>query len=244
MMAHSERWWRPLSTVLVDPVAAFRAAASRPAPWPTLAMLATATAAFGLATLPRQLSLLGRGLPVTGDALIDAQHEALREMVTRLIVIDRLVPQPTVIVAAILMLLAAEPVLMLARDRRRAIVAVAVLGLTPLVLERIGELAITYVLSPASQATPGGAMMIPHRFVTGPAVFWRGPDSVPPWLEILDARVNLVSLGCVALWSVGLHQLEGKKWEPWHLALPLACLIGAGLATWALTPVVIPILIQ
>jgi hypothetical protein len=244
MMDRADRWWRPLSAVLVDPVAAFRAAASRPAPGLTLAALAATTTVLGLATLPRQLMLLGRGLPFTGDALIDAQHEALRHMVTRLIVIDRLVPQPAVIVAAILVLLAAEPVLMLARDRRKAVLAVVVLGLAPLVLDRIGELAISYLLSPTSQATPGWAMTIPHRFVTGPVVFWRGAESAPQWLEILDARVNLVSLGCVALWSVGLRQLDGKKWESWHVLLPSACLVGAGLITWALTPLVIPVLIQ
>jgi hypothetical protein len=244
MMDHGERWWRPLTAVLVDPVEAFRAAVSRPAPGLTLTALAAATTTIGLATLPRQLSVLGRGLPFTGDALIDGQHEALREMVTRLIVIDRLVPQPTVIVAAILVLLTAEPVLMLARDHRRAILAVVVLGLVPLVLERAGELAISYLLSPDSQATPGWAMTIPHRFVTGPALFWRDAGAVPQWLEILDARINLVSLGCVALWSVGLRQLDGKKWEPWHVFLPLGCLMGAGLATWALTPVVIPVLMQ
>jgi len=242
MKAHSEPWWRPLSTVFLDPMAAFRVAASRPAPGATLAALTATTVAFGLSTIPRQLSLLGRGLPFTGDPLMDAQHEAIREMVIRLIVVDRLVPQPTVIVAAVLILLVAEPALMLARDRRKAIVAVAVLGLSPLVLERIGELAITYLLSPASQATPGAALTIPHRFVTGPAMFWRGHESAPQWLEILDARVNLISLGCVALWSVGLRQLDGKNWQFWHVALPLMCLVGAGLVTWALTPVVIPLL--
>jgi hypothetical protein len=244
MTDRGEPWWRPLSAVLVDPVGAFRAAVSRPAPGLTLTVLAAATTAFGLATLPRQLRVLGRGLPFTGDALIDAQHEALRDMVTRLIVIDRLVPQPTVIVAAALVLLAAEPVLMLARDRRRAILAVVVLGLAPLVLERVGELAISYLLSPASRPTPGWAMTIPHRFVTGPAVFWHGADSVPQWLEVLDARINLVSLGCVALWSVGIRQLDGRQWEPWHVVLPVGCLIGSGLITWALTPAVIPVLMQ
>ena len=192
----------------------------------------------------RQLGLLQKGLPVTGEAPIDAQHEALREMVARLILVDRVVPQPTVLVTALLIIIVAEPVLMLARDRRRAIAAIAVLGLSPLFVERVGELAMTYLLPAASYATPGGAITLPHRFVTGPLILWRGADSAPHWLELLDARLNLISLASVALWSVGLHQHDGRRWELWHVALPAACLAGAGAITWALTPVVMPILMQ
>ncbi len=236
--------WRLLGTVLVDPPAAFRAAAARPAIGVMLLALVGTSVVLGLATLPRQLVLLRQGLPIMGEAMIDAQHEALREMVTRLIVIDRLVPQPAVLLAAALVLVAAEPVLMLARDRRRAMVAVAVLGLAPLLLDRLGELLMTYLLTPPVHATPGYAMTVPHRFVTGPMLVWRNADQPPQWLGILEARVNLVSLGCVGLWAVGLHELDGKRWEPWHLALPLSCLLGAGLVTWALTPLVIPILMR
>jgi hypothetical protein len=133
---------------------------------------------------------------------------------------------------------------MLARDRRRAIVAVAVLGLAPLVLDRIGELAITYLVSMDVHATPGGAITVPHRFGTGPAALWRGPGSAPAWLELLDARVNLVSLGSVALWSVGVRELDGHGWQAWHVVLPAGCLGAAGLLTWVLTPLVLPILMR
>lgn len=244
MRADSAVWWLSLRSVFVDPPAACRAAVTSPAPGRVFAVLIGAAAMLGVATLPRQLCLLRRGLPFTGDAVVDSQHEAIREMVTRLIVVDRLVPQPTVLVAAVLVLVMAQPVLMLASDRRRALLSIAVLGLAPLVIDRIGQLAMTYVLSPPASVTPGYAITVPHRFATGPALLWRGADLPPQWLTILDARVNLVSLGSAALWSIGLQQLDGKRWTLWHVLLPVACLLGAGLLTWVLTPLILPMLMH
>lgn len=236
--------WRLMAAVFVDPVEAFRAAARMPSPWPLLIGFAGTIVGLGLATVPRQLAFLGTSLPATGDPIMDAQQVALREVVTRLIVIDRLVPAPTVLMAAGLLFVVAEPVLMLARDRRRALVVVVALGLAPLIVERIGELAITHILLATSQPLPADVIRAPHRFVTGPLLLWKGPGPAPGWLEMLDARVNLVSLWCLAQWSVGLRALDGKPWSPWHVALPAGCLAAAGLATWVLAPIVLPLLLS
>jgi hypothetical protein len=116
--------------------------------------------------------------------------------------------------------------------------------LVPLVIDRAGQLVLTYLLSSPANVTPGYAMTVPHRFATGPMLFWKGAEQSPQWLTMLDTRVNLVTLGCMALWSIGLRQLDGKCWAIWHFGLPVACLLGAGLVTWALGPFVVAVLMQ
>ncbi|MCK5712150.1 MAG: hypothetical protein KAI25_05500, partial [Hyphomicrobiaceae bacterium] len=93
----------PLAAVLVDPRGAMRGVAERPSPWALIVALASGLVALGLATLPRQLALLDRTMGATGDPLLDAQMELLRSGVLRLIVADRLVASPTLIVAALLL---------------------------------------------------------------------------------------------------------------------------------------------
>jgi hypothetical protein len=125
-----------------------------------------ALAGIGAATLPQQVALLGRALAPVGDPLVDMPHALMRSGLLRLIIADRLVAQPTLILAAVLLALAAEPVLAVARDRRAAVWAIAVLGLAPLMVERVGELAITYLALPGAHVVPGDAVRAPHRFVT------------------------------------------------------------------------------
>ena len=100
----------------------------------------------------------------------------------------------------------------------------------------------TYLVAHPDTVTPGYAMTVPHRFATGPVLLWRGAAKAPEWLGVIDARLNLVTLGCAALWSVGLRQLDGRWWQVWHVLLPLACLLGAGVITWAVAPLVVPML--
>jgi hypothetical protein len=233
---------RPLGAALVDPRAALGGVAERPRPWALLAGLAAALVALGLATLPRQLALLDNAMAATGDPLLDAQTELLRSAVLRLIVVDRLVASPTLIVAALLLAIAAEPVLMLAQRQRPAIWAVVLLGLTPLVVLRVGELAITYVAAIADPVA-GDAVTAPQRFVTGPLLLWWGEGPAPGWLEVLSRRVNLIVLWCLALWSMGMRQLDGGGWQLWHWALPAVCVAAAGLITWMLGPVVLPLVL-
>jgi len=233
---------RSLAAVLVDPRGGMRTVAERPRPWALVVSLGAFLVALGLATLPRQLALLDRTMGATGDPLLDAQTELLRSGVLRLIVADRLVASPTLLVAALFLALAAEPVLMLARQRQPAIWAVVLLGLAPLLVQRVGELAITYVAAIADPVA-GDAVTAPHRFVTGPLLLWRGEGPAPGWLELLSRRANLIVLWCLVLWSLGMQQLDGGRWQLWHAALPAACLAAAGLLTWMLWPIVLPLVL-
>ena len=53
---------------------------------------------------------------------------------------------------------------------------------------------------------------------------------------MLNDRLNLIVLWSAVLWSVGLRGLDGGSLRPWHMALPVACIAGAGIVTWALGP--------
>lgn len=242
--ADGTRPWTAPATVLLDPVAGLGRALARPEPWILLAVLTATWVALGLAALPRQLEILQAALPRTGDPLLDAQTAALREGLVRLIVADRLVPLPSALVAGLLLVAAAEPVLMLPAARRRELLAVVVLGLTPLVVERLGELVLTWLTSAAPGTSAGEALSAPHRFVSGAGLLWRSPAPAPPWVELLEARVNLFTVWCAGLWAAGLRALDGRRWEAWHVMVPLACLVGGGLLTWVLGPVVVPMVLR
>jgi hypothetical protein len=227
-------------SALIDPREAMRRGATWPRPLRTAATLASAVMALGLATLPRQVAILNRVLAPTGDPQSDLHHEVLRGGLLRLIVADRLIPAPALLLAAVLLVVVAEPVLMLARDRRTAIVQIALVGLAPLLVDRLGELAMTYLLPLAEQVTAGDAVTAPHRFRTGPLLLWWSTEPAPAWLELLEPRANLIVLWAVGLWSIGLHTLAGRTLEAWHVALPLACALGAGVVTWILGPLIVP----
>ena len=148
---------RRLLSALIDPPEAMRRGVLEARPLRTAAALASAVTALGLATLPRQVAILNRVLASTGDPQSNLHHEALRSALLRLIVADRLVPAPALLLAAVFLVAVAEPVLMLARDRRAAIVQIALLGLAPLLVDRLGELAMTYLVPLADQVTAGRA---------------------------------------------------------------------------------------
>ncbi len=226
---------RSLLRVMIDPPEALRRAVLDPRPLRTAAALGSAALALGLATLPRQVEILNRVLAPSGDPAENMYHELLRAGLLRLIVADRLVPSPALLVAAVLLVVLAEPVLMLAQERRKAIVQVAVL-----IVDRAGELAVTYLLPLASQLTAGDAVLAPHGFRTGPLLLWRSASRAPAWLELLEPRANLIVLWTVALWSMGLRELEGRRLCGWHVGLPLACVLGGAVVTWILGPLVVP----
>lgn len=232
-----------LAAVLVDPRGTQRDAADGASFATTLVVLAVALVALGLATLPRQLGLVDATLPLTGDPQLDGRQALLRGALLRLILADRLVPAPSLLVAGLLLTLAADPVLALARDCRRAVAAVVVLGLAPLLVQRIGELAVTYLVSADALPTPGDAVSLPHRFVTGGLLFWPRGEPAPAWLELLNARLNLITIWCVALWAVGLRTVDGGRPAVWHVVLPLACVAGGGLLTWILGPPVLTVVL-
>lgn len=231
---------RRLLSALIDPPEAMRRGVLEARPLRTAAALASAVTALGLATLPRQVAILNRVLASTGDPQSNLHHEALRSALLRLIVADRLVPAPALLLAAVFLVAVAEPVLMLARDRRAAIVQIALLGLAPLLVDRLGELAMTYLVPLADQVTAGAAVLAPHRFRTGPLLLWWSPEPAPAWLELMEPRTNLIVLWAVVLWSIGLRTLEGRTLETWHVVLPLVCVMAAGVVTWILGPLVVP----
>jgi len=231
-----------LAMVLVDPARAVREAMGQSRPAVVVLGAVLLTALLGAATLPRQLDLLYAALAPTGDLASDLHHAAMEAGLTRIIVADRLMPPPTLLVAAVVLGLAAEPVLSLAEDRRRAVWTVVLLGLAPLMVQRIGELAVAYLSAVASPPRPGDAIRLAHSFSTGPLLFW-WTDAPPAWLVSVNQRFNLVGLWAVVIWTVGLKELDGRRLAPWQLALPVACLGIAALATWWLSPAVAALLL-
>lgn len=229
---------RHLGLVLVDPVSAQRRAVERPSPLAITLILVVALTSLGAATLPRQIAVLDAAFAPTGDQLADLQAAMMRPGLLRVMVADRLVPLPAVLVAGLLVVFAAKPLLALPHSQGRAVWTVALLGLAPLVVQRVGELAITYVFPIPVDPPAGMAVTLPHRFSTGPSLLWAG--DAPAWVQLLDPRANLVALWTLALWGVGLRTLDGRpRFESWHLLVPALCLVGGGLTTWVLGPLVV-----
>lgn len=227
---------------LLDPRSAIEQAIGRPRPGRIAATVLAITALLGAATLPRQLSWLTAALAPTGDLFGDMHHAAMRGGLLRVIIADRLVPPPTIVVAAIVLALAAEPILSLAEDRRRAVWAVLLLGLAPLTVQRVGELAVAYLTAVGAPPHPGEAVGLPQGFVTGPLLLWRSGEP-PPWLLSLSQRANLISVWSLILWTIGLKMLDQRRLSPWHVALPLACFGLAAFSTWWLAPMVTSLLL-
>jgi hypothetical protein len=227
--------------VVVSPVGAMRQASTEPGLRLAAAVLLVAVSLLGSVTLPRQLQLLGRTLAPTGNPARDGHHAALSAGLNRYILFDRLVPPPTILLAAGLVIIAARPMLALAGDRGSRIQPAILLGLVPLLFQRIGEAAVTYVGS-RGVTVPGLVIMLPRQFVTGPALLWASAE-VPFWIEALSARLNLVSLWSLALWSLALRQLDGQPFCSWHWLLPASCLATAALTTWWLEPMVLTMIL-
>ncbi|KPJ86748.1 MAG: hypothetical protein AMS18_15260 [Gemmatimonas sp. SG8_17] len=231
--------WRRFGTILVDPIGTVESAVQRPYLAGTLLRAAVLLVAFGAATLPRQLSVLHLALAPTGVSAVDAHYAAMQDGLTRMIVADRLVPSPTLLLAATFVVLLSEPMLALARDRRETLLTLALLGLAPLLVQQVGELVITYIANVGSDPAPGLAIELANRFETGLLLLWTSEAPAPAWIEILDARVNLVSLWCVALWALGLKVLDGERFQMWHLGMPVVSLAVGGIVTWILGPLVL-----
>jgi len=228
---------RRVVTVLVDPAGATRSAATDASPWSIALTVFTIAIVLGALALPRQLALLSEALAPMGQVALDFHHEAMRSGLTRVILADRLVLSPTLLLAAALVVLVSEPILSLADDRRKGLWTIALLGLAPLLVQEVGELALTYLAAP-TDPTPGETVGLANRFVTGPLLFWRGETPAPLWLQILNSRLNLITLWCVALWVMGLRALDGGRLQPWQVAVPLTSLGIAGVVTWVGTPLV------
>lgn len=231
-----------VGAMLVDPAGSIRASLRDPVVVPMIATVVLGCAALGGATLPRQMHELWVAVAPIGDPLRDVPHAMMWRGLRRLALVDRLVPPPGVLAAALLLVLAAEPVLSLPRSRRRALWSVSALGLAPLLVLRMGELVITYLPHGSVLRSPGEVLRLPHQFVTGPLLIWPA-ESAPAWVHVVDARVNLITLWCVVLWMWGLRCLDGGRLAAWHLGVPLAALAGGGLFSWLLTQPVISLIL-
>jgi len=223
---------RTLVAALTSPAAACRALAREPRPVALGLFLAVAVTAAATATIPRQLDLLERALAPGGDVLRDLHLAAMQTGLLRLIVVDRLVPPPTLVLAGMLLVIAADPVLAVSEERRRILVALAVAGLAPLLVQRLGELAVTYLSVLPNHPRPGDPIGLPQRFATGPALLWWRDAPVPAWLLAVNTRFNLFAAWCVVIWSIGLRQLDGNHRSGWHVGLPVCCLALAALTTY------------
>ncbi len=232
------RQWSAAFTVLVDPAGSAVRALEHPAPGRLLFALVLTWVTLGVATLPRQLSLLDRVLTPATMGGASPQFHALAAGLTRLMVVDRLFPMPAVLVAGGFLLLAAEPVLMLVGRRKRELLVIVVLGMAPLLIQRVGELVITWVFDTGAGLSPGEIVRLPHRFASGAVLLWRSGGYPPPIVELLETRVNVFSVWAVGLWAFGLSLLDRRP-QLWHMLLPVACLAAGGIITWLLGPIVL-----
>jgi hypothetical protein len=226
---------------LLDPIGSVRKAIQEPAPAVTLTWVALFAAAISLLCLPRQLEILDRSLAPVGNPLLDLKSEMIAEGLRRYILLDRLLLPPTAVLAALMLAGAADPVLALSQKRRSALWAVAFVGLAPLLLQRLGELAVTYWVPPGVGGV-ADAIGLPRQFSTGLRLLWLG-ESPPEWIGSLSQKINLVSLWSVILWAAGLRELEGRGFKAWQLTLPLAVLVVSSAITWWLSPIVIPLIL-
>ncbi|MFQ5702698.1 MAG: hypothetical protein ACE5HT_01595 [Gemmatimonadales bacterium] len=224
-----------LGAALIDPTRAMRDAVERPRAVAIGVTIVTVGALLGVATLPRQMAVLGEALQ-SSNPLVESHYQVLRAGLLRLIWADRLVTSPGLVIAAAFVVLLAEPMLSLAVERKRVLASVAVLGLTPMLVQQVGELAVAYLTSLGAHPTPGDALNLPHGFSTGIKLFWGGLAPPPQWVELLDDRLNLVTLWSVFLWSTGLGALEGNGVRPVHVGIPLAAMVCAGTLTWIAGP--------
>ena len=243
-MVTSRRWMTAL-IALIDPEAAARRVARRGDGGYVPLLILVLGVVVGAVTIPRQFDLLATMYPpVAESSLADLQRE-IQSGVRRLVVADRVIVNPTGLIGAALVVLLGSGLLGLPRRERRLLWGVVALGLTPLVVERFGEALLTYLVPMGSVSSPGDVITLPHRFVTGPLLMWRAPDPPPGWLEIVDARVNLVLLWCVVIWTVGLKVFDGDRgWRGWHVGLPASALAAAGVVTWLLGPYVLALVLR
>ncbi len=237
-MTAASRAVRHIVGSLLAPERTAAAATADPRPGTLALVLVLLLAVAGALTLPPVIGALDATWR-DGAPAVAASRAAVRAGVLRLLLIERLTPPPTACVAAALVVVAADSVLSLARDRWRAVATVAILGLAPVLVERFADLVIAYAVRGSVPATPGEAVARASGFVTGPLLLWRGPHAAPAWLETLDGRCNLVLLWCVGLWASGLRLLDGRRLAPWHVGLPLVCLAGGGAVTWVAGPTVL-----
>ncbi|HTT68299.1 MAG TPA: hypothetical protein VMF70_09745 [Gemmatimonadales bacterium] len=184
-----------------------------------LAALLLLLAALGAASLPRLLALLGETLG--GGAAAAAHADALRAGLARYLVADRLLPPVPIALAATLVAMVATPALAGRRVAGRAVCGVLAVGAAPLVVQRLGELAVVWA-TPAAGLVPGDVAALAARFNVGAAGLLAAVGQSPAGaLSVAAEAANAIGLWVVALWGWGLARLD-------HDAAPA----GPGLPAW------------
>ncbi|HXY18417.1 MAG TPA: hypothetical protein VEH83_00300 [Gemmatimonadales bacterium] len=193
---------------------------------PALAGLLVLVTALGAASLPRLLALLGATL--AGDPVTEAHAEALRAGLVRYLLADRLLPPLPFVLAAALVAMVAGPALAGRRVAGRAVCGVLAVGAAPLVVQRLGELAVVLV-TPAAGLVPGDVAVLAGRFNAGAAGVLSAAGLAPGGaLSVVAEAANAIGLWVVALWGWGLARLDhdasraGRRLPAWPFVLALS----------------------
>jgi hypothetical protein len=236
----TRRWRTALVALraLVSPGMAMDVAGSRGWALPALGLMA-ALAALGAAALPRQLSLLAAALAPIGSPVLDAHAAALWRGLSRYVVADRLLPPLPFVCAAAMLAVAAAPVVGGRLAAGRAIGGVLVAGAAPLLVQRLGELALVWA-TPAAALAAGEIAHLPARFNLGVAGGLAIAGASPGgWASVAAEAANAPGLWVVALWGWGLSRLDrgacrraGAPLPLWPFGLSLLA-YGLGFALYA-----------
>ena len=223
------------------PGAAMDVAGSRRAVVALASLLALVTG-LGAAALPRLLALLAATLGGGAPSAAGSHADALRAGLVRYLVADRLLPPLPLLGAAVLVAAVASPVLATRRVAARAVWGVLAVGAAPLVLQRVGELAVVWT-TPAAGLVAGDVTGLAARFNVGVGGILAAAGFSPG--VALGAAVeaaNATGLWVVSLWGWGLARLDhdasraGTRLPAWPFALSLAAYAGAYAAWVVLFP--------
>ena len=222
---------------LGSPGAAMDVAGSRHAVL-ALAGLLLLAGALGAASLPRLLALLTATLAPGGLPPAAEHTDALREGLIRYLVADRLLPPPALVIAALMVGLVSAPVLAERHVAVRAVCGVIVVGASPLVVQRVGELLVVWT-TPGDGLVAGDVAGLAGRFNVGLAGILSAVGIAPGGaLSVVAEAANGIGLWVVALWGWGLARLDrdasrGRtSWGIWPFALA-ALAYGTGYAVYA-----------
>jgi hypothetical protein len=208
-MMHTSCWRAALLPVrtVMSPGAAMHEARIRSDPL-VLASMVLLVAALGSLGLPRLLDLLGATLAPSGQALLDSHLGVMRAALARLVIADRVLPPLPYVIGGLIVVAVAAPVLSGHGVRGRAVVTVLAVGAAPLLVQRVGELAVVW-LAPGDGLVAGDVARLPARFNIGVAGVLAavGVTASGAWSVVAEAA-NAVGLWVIVLWGWGLASLE------------------------------------
>jgi hypothetical protein len=192
---------------LWSPGAAMDEAGSRPGPI-AAGSLVLLVAALGALALPKLLVLLAAALAPSGQPLLDAHLVVLRSGLERYLLADRLLPPLPFVFGALIVAAVAAPVLAGRGVSTGAVVGVLAVGAAPLVVQRLGELALVLV-APGGGLAAGEVVRLPARFNVGVAGVLSvvGVTSTGA-LSVVAEATNATGLWVVGLWGWGLARLD------------------------------------